>query len=162
MKAIFMSFWQARVARERVLLSVMGALLALFAAYSVLWTPSAHGIDQLERELPMMRDDFSRIQSMALELNASKANTTQAGLTPDALEPTLRDSLKAAGLLTQKIEHPANGQVVVEFHETSFSTIADWLDQIRQQWKVSLVEGHFERTVHPGQVNARIVLQSGG
>ena len=98
---------------------------------------------------------------MAAKGNASKANAPQRGLTPEALVPAVRDSLKGAGLLTQKIEPLTNGQVAVEFHETGFSTIADWLDQIRQQWKISLVEGYFERTVHPGQVNARMVLQNG-
>lgn len=162
MKRLMMRFWQARAMSERLLLAALVVFLSLILAYGILWVPSARGISRLEYELPKMRDDFSRMQSMAAELNAGKANTTQRGLTPEALDPTVRDSLKAAGLLTQKIERLANGQVAVEFHETSFSTIADWLDQVRQQWKIGLAEGYFERTARPGQVNARIVLQNGG
>ena len=161
MKHFVMRFWQVRTLSERLLLVALAAFLSLIVGYSILWIPSARGISQLEHELPKMRDDFSRMQSMAEELNASKANAPQGGLTPEALEPAVRNSLKGTGLLTQKIEPLANGQVAVEFHETGFSTIADWLDQIRQQWKISLAEGYFERTVHPGQVNARIVLQNG-
>lgn len=152
--------WQVRTPRERLVLGLLGALLAVMAAYALLWRPAQTHVAQLERELPELRADFARMQAMAGELMMARSRGAAAMPGGAELESLLQQSLHDLRLPGLKVERRSDGRFALEWREAPFSTMADWLDQIRQKWHVTVVEGHVERGLRPGNVNARLVLRA--
>ncbi|MBU6504982.1 MAG: type II secretion system protein M, partial [Betaproteobacteria bacterium] len=70
--------WQVRTPRERLVLGLLGALLAVMVAYALLWRPAQTHVAQLERELPELRADFARMQAMAGELMMARSRGAAA------------------------------------------------------------------------------------
>jgi general secretion pathway protein M len=153
--------WRERTLRERAVLAVLAALLLALMGYGVLWQPAADNSARLQRELPQMRSELARMQAMAAELAASKRSTPVAVPVGADLQAALQQSLQEMGLSGQKLATRPDGRITLEWHDAPFSRMADWLDQARQKWRVRVVEGHVERTLHPGDVNARLVLRGG-
>ena len=152
--------WQVRTPRERLVLGLLGALLAALVAYALLWRPAqTHGA-HLERELPALRADFARMQSMAGELSMARSHGAAAMPGGAELEGLLQQSLHDLRVAGLKVERRSDGRFTLEWREAPFSTMADWLDQVRQKWRVTVVEGHVERALRPGNVNARLVLRA--
>ncbi|MDE2259149.1 MAG: type II secretion system protein M [Betaproteobacteria bacterium] len=156
------SLWRARSLRERAVLGALAALLLALVVYGLFWQPAMENIGRLQQELPLMRSELARLQAMAAELNVSRKRTAVAVPAGAELETALRQSLRDMGLPTQKFETRPDGRIMLEWHDAPFSTMADWLDQVRQKWRVSVVEAHVERALHPGDVNAHLVLRGGG
>jgi general secretion pathway protein M len=157
--------WFSRSDRERVLLGVMAALIGVLAGYAVFWQPAETHVRQLEKELPSMRSELSVMQGIAAELS-SRHGVASAGnpapLTVQPLDAVVTQSLKEAGIEAQSVTLGSDGRVRVECRQVPFSTMADWLDQMRKKWQVALQEGRFERTTASGQVKATLVLRRGG
>ncbi|MDE2344122.1 MAG: type II secretion system protein M [Betaproteobacteria bacterium] len=152
-------FWQARTPRERMVLEVLGALVAAMAGYALLWQPAKTHVAQLERELPQLRVEQARMQAMAGELMLARSRGASKAPGGAELEGLLQQSLHDLRLPGLKAERRSDGRFTLEWREAPFSTMADWLDQARQKWRVTVVEGHVERALRPGNVNARLVLR---
>ncbi len=153
--------WRERTLRERAVLAVLAALLLALMGYGLLWQPAAENIVRLQQELPQMRSELARMQAMAAELAASKSRTAVAVPVGAELQAALQQSLQDMGLSGQKLATRPDGRITLEWHDAPFSRMADWLDLARRKWRVRLVEGHMERTLHPGDVNAHLVLRGG-
>ncbi len=159
---IIVPLWHERSLRERVALGALAALVLALVVYAVFWQPAMENVGRLQRELPLMRSELARMQAMAAELNVSRKRTAVAVPMGAELETALRQSLRDMGLSAQKIEARPDGRIMLEWHDAPFSIMADWLDQVRQKWRVSVVEAHVERGLHSGDVNAHLVLRGGG
>ncbi len=157
----FMPLWRERTLRERAVLAALAALLLVLLGYGLLWQPASNNIGQLQQELPLLRSELARMQAMAGELAASRSRTAVAVPVGADLQAALQQSLQEMGLSGQKLATRTDGRITLEWHDAPFSRMADWLDQARQKWRVRMVEGHVERTTHPGDVNARLVLRGG-
>lgn len=158
---ILLPLWLERTQRERMVLAVLAVLVLVFLGYALLWQPAADNIGRLQQELPQMRSELARMQAMAAELAASRSRTAAVVPTGADLQVALQQSLQETGLSAQKLALRPDGRITLEWHDAPFSRMADWLDQARQKWRVRVVEGHVERTMHPGDVNARLVLRGG-
>ncbi len=156
-----LSLWRERNLRERAVLAALAALVLALLGYALLWQPATDNVGRLQQELPLMRSEWARMQAMAAELAASRSRTVTVVPTGTDLQAALQQSLQEMGLSAQKLTIRADGRLTLEWHDAPFSRMADWLDQVRLKWRVRVVEGHVERTLHPGDVNARLVLRGG-
>ena len=158
---VLLPLWRERSLRERAVLAALAALVLALLGYALLWQPATDNVGRLQQELPLMRSEWARMQAMAAELAASRSRTATVVPTGADLQAALQQSLQEMGLSAQKLTARADGRITLEWHDAPFSRMADWLDQARQKWRVRVVEGHVERTPHPGDVNARLVLRGG-
>ena len=158
-RAYVLPFWQARTQRERMVLGVLGVLVVAMIAYALLWQPAKTHVAQLQREIPELRLEQARMQAMAGELMLARSHGASAVPSGSELEGLLQQSLHDLRLPGLKVERRSDGRFTLEWREAPFSTMADWLDQVRQKWRVTVVEGHVERALRPGNVNARLVLR---
>lgn len=154
--------WRERTLRERAVLAILAAVLLALLGYALLWQPASDNIGRLQQELPLMRSEWARMQAMAAEVAASRHRTAAVVPTGADLQAALQQSLQEMGLSAQKLATRPDGRITLEWHDAPFSRMADWLDQARQKWQVRVVEGHVERTLHPGNVSAHLVLRGGG
>ena len=158
---VLLPLWRERSLRERAVLAALAALVLALLGYALLWQPAMDNVERLQQELPLMRSEWARMQAMAAELAASRSRTATVVPTGADLQAALQQSLQEMGLSAQKLTARPDGRITLEWHDAPFSRMADWLDQARQKWRVRVVEGHVERTLHPGDVNARLVLRGG-
>lgn len=162
MKSALMAFWADRNPREQKLLQLLALLLLLGAGFLLLWLPAKDHGAALEKELTSLRAQRAQMQSMVHELDSANSITTKA-MPPSAdLGSSLKQSLAESGLSARRLEAADAGKWQVEVADAPFSSLADWLSRIRSQWKVTLVEGSFDRNATPGNVHARLVLQGEG
>ncbi len=153
--------WRERTLRERAVLGALAALILALVGYGLFWQPASDNIGRLQQELPLMRSELARMQAMAAELAASRSHTAAAVPAGTDLPAALQRSLQEMGLSAQKLTTRPDGRIVLEWRDAPFSRMADWLDQARQKWRVRVVEGHMERALHPGDINAHLVLRGG-
>ncbi len=158
---VLLPLWRGRSLRERAVLAALAALLLVLAGYGLLWQPAAANSARLQQELPQLRTELARMQAMAAELAASRSRTKAVVPEGAGLQAALQQSLRDQGLSGQKLALRADGRITLEWHDAPFSSMADWLDQARQKWRVRVVEAHVERTLHPGDVNGHLVLRGG-
>jgi general secretion pathway protein M len=153
------AFWQERNPRERNILAVGAAFLALALVYLLFINPALSGRAQLEKSLPQLRQQAAELQSLArqaTELNAAGAAPT-APVTKETIEAGLaRRSIKAQSVLV-------SGELIkLQLQGASFAALANWLDEMQKTARTSLVEGSFEAQSGIDTVNATLTLRQQG
>jgi type II secretory pathway component PulM len=161
MKTRLASFWKDRSLREQRLIMVLALVLAVVVFVFLLWLPASRNVAQLESQLISLRSDRAQMQSMVRELEGSNRANNSAVAAAD-LAGNLKQSLSQAGITPRRLEPGAAGQWQLEVADVPFSTLADWLSKVRSDWKVTLLDGTFDRTATAGNVRAKLTLQGEG
>ena len=152
------NFWEARTTREKALLTWGGAVLALAIGWSVLWQPAADGRARLRQSLPGMQRQHAQMTAEADEarsLAGAAASVAPGGQAlKDAVTASLADHT-LAGAQVQLI----GTTVQVQMKSASFPAWAAWLDDVRKQFKVQVIEAHITALKADGQVDLTASLQ---
>jgi general secretion pathway protein M len=158
MKAVLNAFWDERNRREKTLLAVGGGLLALFLAYQIFWAPAATGREQLQSALPQMQAQLARMTEQANEAHTLKAAAMSVPPTGKTLLDGMKASLAEQGL--EGAELTSVGHVLqLQIKNAQFSRCVAWLDQVRREYKIQVVEAQVTALPHPGDVNFTATLQ---
>ncbi len=149
-------FWAERNLREqRILLAGMAAILAALI-YLLLVSPAQTGIARYNRSLPEARQQVAQLQALtqeAVTLPQGDA-ATASPLTREGLEASLqRRGLKAENL-------SVSGEIVrLQFTSASFSSMNEWLNEVRAGFQLSVTEATVTAQPTPDIVNASLVLR---
>jgi general secretion pathway protein M len=152
------SFWDARTEREKQLLIWGGVVLALVIGWSVLWAPASDGRAQLRETLPALQRQLSQMTAQADEarsLSAAAASVAPGGA---ALKNALVASLADHGLTGAQVQMIGTA-VQIQLKNASFAAWAGWLNDVRRQFKVEVVETHASALKADGQVDLSASLQ---
>jgi len=152
-------FWDDRTEREKQLLTWGGAVLALVIGWSVLWAPASDGRAQLRESLPALQRQLAQMTAEADEartLSGSAASVAPGGL---ALKNALVSSLAAHGLTGAQVQL-IGATEQVQLKNVSFADWTAWLNDVRRQYKVEVVEAHVSALKADGQVDLSASLQS--
>ncbi|MDB5761167.1 MAG: type secretion system protein [Herminiimonas sp.] len=149
-------FWAARNARERNLLAAAAAVVALGLVYALLIGPASSGRDQLNRSLPVLRQQVAQLQNLSKEAAGLSTKTAPS------VAPISRENIEAA--LTRKGLKPQNvaltGDIAkVQLSSASFAGILDWLDDMQKTSLVSVVDANIVALAQPDMVNATLTLR---
>ena len=150
-------FWAERNLREqRILLAGLAAILAALI-YLLLVSPAQTGIARYNRSLPEARQQVAQLQALtqeAVTLPQGDAATASAPLTREGLEASLqRRGLKAENL-------SVSGEIVrLQFTSASFSSMTEWLNEVRAGFQLSVTEATVTAQPTPDIVNASLVLR---
>ncbi|TKC83512.1 type II secretion system protein M [Trinickia terrae] len=152
------SFWDARNAREKTLITWGGVVLGVAIAYSVLWAPAQAGRAQLRETLPQMQRKLAAMTAQSDE--ARKLALAAQGVAPTgiALKNALAASLTDHGLSAAQVEVAGNA-VEIQLKNASFPTWTMWVDDVRKQFKVQVSEAHITALKTDGQVDLNASLQ---
>ncbi|MGN6648762.1 type II secretion system protein GspM [Trinickia sp.] len=151
-------FWEPRTAREKLLLTWGGVVLAVVIAYSVLWAPAQQGRAHLRETLPAMHRQIAQMTAQADEARALAPAAQGVVPTGGALRDALQASLTQAGLATTQIRLTGDA-VQIDAKNAAFPAWTMWLDGARKQFKVRVIELHATALKDDGQVDLTVSLQ---
>jgi len=162
MKATFINvwaiFWGARTAREKALLGWGGSALALFIAYSVLWSPAQEGRAHLRETLPAMQQTLATMTAQAGEAQSLNASIRGVAPTGGALKDALTASLTEHGINAAQVQMAGNA-VQIQLKNAPFPEWTMWLNDMRKQYKVQVSEAHITALPKDGQVDLNVSLE---
>lgn len=152
------AFWQARTEQERRFLGVGGVLLGVLLVYGVLIAPALSGRAQLQKDLPVLRQQAAELQALALQAGELKA---QPKITPPPMtHDSLADSLKANGLNAQSVAMTGE-YAKLQLKGVPFSGLIAWLDTLRRDGRIDVLDAVITAQDTAGMVDATLTLHQG-
>jgi general secretion pathway protein M len=150
------ALWLERNGKERAVLTLVAALLMLGLFYVSLIGPALAGRTQLEKSLPILRQQSAELQVLAkqaVELAGSGA-TPAPGLSKESIETALgRRGLKAQSVAL------SGDLVKVQLAAVSFVSMLDWLDEMQKTARLSVVDANIVALPAADSVNAALTLK---
>ena len=149
-------FWAARDARERKLLSVGIAVVLFGLVYGLLIDPALSGSEQLNKNLPVLRQQSAQLQALAREASSltAQAPAMVAPLAKEELDRTL----SARGLKAESVA--VSGEIAkVQLSAVSFAGLLQWLDEIQKTALVSVSDANIVALPQSDTVNATLTLR---
>ena len=158
----FSEFWMARNTRERAMLAGAALVVAFSLAYVLLIAPALAGREQLNKNLPKLRQQVAWIQALSKEattlsgkagLSAPGSSTAPLAISREVIDATLaRNGLKAQNVML------TGDFVKIQFASVSFSGTLHWLDDMQKNALLFVVDANIVALAQPDMVNATFTL----
>lgn len=149
-------FWLERNVRERSLLILAASVLGLGLLYAVFIDPALQGRAQLEKNLPVLRQQAAELQALSKEVSGLTAQAATS------VTPMSRESIDAGlgrkGLKAQSVTLSA-GFAKVQLAAVSFANLLRWLDEAQKVERLVVVDANISALEPPGSVNAVLTLR---
>ena len=160
----FSEFWAVRDARERAMLAVAGLVVTFGLAYALLIDPALAGRDQLNKNLPELRQQVAQLQALSKEAAAlfGKSASSLAGKSASPLIAMSKENIEAAlarnGLKPQSVILTGDF-AKVQLAAVSFAGTLNWLDDMQKTALLSVVDANIVVLAQPDMVNATFMLR---
>jgi len=152
----FSAFWTARDARERAMLSAAAGALLLGLYYALLIDPALTGREQLNKNLPVLRQQAAQLQALSRETAALSGKTAAP---PIAMSREIIEAaLARKGLKAQSVTL-TGGFAKVQFAAVSFSGTLDWLEDMQRTAMLSVADANIVALAIPDMADATITLR---
>ena len=158
----FSEFWMTRNARERAILAGAALVVTFSLAYVLLIAPALAGREQLNKNLPKLRQQVAWMQALSKEattisqkagLSARGSSGAPLAISRAAIDATLaRNGLKAQNVML------TGDFVKIQFASVSFSGTLQWLDDMQKNAFLFVVDANIVALAQPDMVNATFTL----
>jgi general secretion pathway protein M len=155
-KQSFAAFWAARDSRERTMLSAAALVVIFGLAYALLIAPALSGRDQLNKSLPMLRQQAAQMQVMAKE--AESLSVKPAVSLIAFSKENIEAALVSNGLKPQSVLMTGDF-AKVQLNAASFAGTLNWLDDMQKTSLLSVVDANIVALDKPDMVNATFTLR---
>jgi general secretion pathway protein M len=146
---------QSLSARERLLLTMLGPLIALAAAFQFLWLPLQAQRTALLAEIAA----YTQISAQIARLPATGGTVVAAAPRPTTPLPArVTQSAADAGLTLRRLE-PEGDSLRVTLDDVAFASVVLWLSDLEVTQGVTLSAIELDRRTEPGIVSARLLLK---
>jgi general secretion pathway protein M len=152
------SWFDSRPPREQKLLLAGGAVAAAALAYNVLWEPAFEGRAQIAASLPQLEAQLADIRAQVDEARHLKAAAARRAPTGAALRDALGASLAQTGIANAQLTVLGKG-VQIDAKGVPFATWMGWLDQVRRDDHIRVLNVRASAEDKPGQVTISAALQ---
>ncbi len=154
------AWWRRQSQRDRAVLSIGAAVVALLLAWAWVWYPLTQSRAALAAEAAQAEADLLWLRSVAPELQRLRTSGTATGLdrAGRSLLALADGTAREAGLggSLVRIEPAGAGRVNLWFERVPFDAMTTWLETLRRQYGVGVDELVAERATDTGTVDARI------
>ncbi|MFN3311976.1 MAG: type II secretion system protein GspM [Hyphomonas sp.] len=141
-----------RTPRERLMLSVMAGLLAVWVVYALVWQP-------INDRRGALNDRIDRYATALVLLHSAPMVPVPVAQTDSRPVATiLTESAAAFGLSILRLEPEGTGARLV-LQETPFETVIQWIDALESQNALRLTLLEMTRRPAPGVVTATLSVQ---
>ena len=155
----FSEFWAVRDARERAMLTVAALVVTFGLAYALLIDPALSGRDQLNKNLPVLRQQVAQMQALSKETAAlsGKSASPLIAMSKENIEAALaRNGLKPQSVML------TGDFAKVQLSAVSFAGTLNWLDDMQKTALLSVVDANIVVLAQPDMVNATFTLRQPG
>jgi general secretion pathway protein M len=155
----FSEFWARRDTRERAMLTAAAVVMIFALTYALLIAPALAGRKQLNRDLPLMRQQVAQMQAWSKQAEAlsGKPVTPVAAMNRDIIETSLaRNNLKLKSLQLN------GGFAKVQIGAVPFSGTLSWLEEMQKSSRISVVDASITALDQPDMVDATFTLLQAG
>ena len=160
MKALIAAWWEERQAREKRLISIGLAVLAVVIFYNFLIAPAWQNTADLKQVLPGMKQQLATMQGEADEARRLSVSAQSVAPTGDSLLAAVTSSLADQGFAAAKVQRVGTA-VQVDFANVSFARWVAWVDDMRKQLKVQVSQTHITPGAsNDGRVSVRVTLDA--
>jgi general secretion pathway protein M len=152
----FSEFWAVRDARERAMLAVAALVVTFGLAYALLIDPALAGRDQLNKNLPVLRQQVAQLQALSKEAAAlsGKSASPMIAMSKENIEAALaRNGLKPQSVML------TGDFAKVQLAAVSFAGTLNWLDDMQKTALLSVVDANIVALDKPDMVNATFTLR---
>jgi len=152
----FSEFWAVRDARERAMLAVAALVVTVGLAYALLIDPALSGRDQLNKNLPVLRQQVAQMQASSKEAAAlsGKSASPLIAMSKENIEAALaRNGLKPQSVML------TGDFAKVQLSAVSFAGTLNWLDDMQKTALLSVVDANIVVLAQPDMVNATFTLR---
>lgn len=156
LKQTLSTFWNERDQRERNML--IAAIVVIMAAlyYMLFIDPALTGRRDLDKQLPVLRQQAAEMRAMSKDVAALSAKTTAP--VPALTRESLEASLVGKGLKSQNLS--LTGDLAkVQLNSVSFAAMVDWLDEMQRSARVSVLDAKVDALPQADTVNATLTLR---
>lgn len=150
------SFWNDRNPRERNILIFGGLALLLILYYLLFIDPALSGRQDLQKQLPALRQQTAEVQAMSRE--ATQLSSRPASPPPLLTKDSIDTALSSKGLKAQNVAVTGD-MVKVQLTGASFSAITDWLADAQKTARLTVVDANVDAQDKPDTVNATLTLR---
>ena len=158
----FSEFWMTRNARERAILAGAALVVTFSLAYVLLIAPALAGREQLNKNLPKLRQQVAWMQALSKEattisqkagLSARGSSGAPLAISRAAIDATLaRNGLKAQNVML------TGDFVKIQFASVSFSGTLQWLDDMQKNAFLFVVDANIVALAQADMVNGTFTL----
>ena len=149
-------FWLSRSEQERRTLTIGGAIAFAALVYSLFIGPAVDGRAQLQKTLPLLRQQSAEMQAMARE--AGELARQSAPPVAPMTRASLSASLNARSLKTESVTLTAE-YAKLQLSGVSFANLVSWLDAARREQRISVQDATINGLDGLGQVDAVLTLK---
>lgn len=158
-KLSFSEFLALRDARERAMLSVASATVVLALIYLLLFDPAMTGREQLNQQLPLLRQQVAQLQ--ALSKQAAALSGKSAPPVSVISKEKIEQALARKGLKPQNLSLTGSF-IKLQLAAVSFADTLEWLDEMQKTDLLAVVEASIVKQASLDTVNATITLRQQG
>lgn len=128
-----LEYWQARDARERLILGIGGVLTVVLLLYLLVWDPIQSDRQRLLRELPKMRAQVEQFRRDAEEAETLRARARSRNAT-QSLPATIEASAKQAQLAgaIKSVQAMGNDRAQISGATVPFDGLVRWMAMVAQ------------------------------
>ena len=154
-------WWSLRSRRERIVIVLVGGIVAIALLWSFVWQPLQRDSERLARELVDQRAALAEARRQADEIAglARNASAPPSGDVPAAIDGALASQgLKSAA---GSIERLDGERWRVTFDAIAFDALTALVSALQRDAGVRAAEVSVTARVEPGQVRAEVTLTRG-
>ncbi|UJJ32188.1 type II secretion system protein GspM [Halopseudomonas maritima] len=156
------AWWAGLAARERLILMVGGAVLALIVFWIAIWEPLVQGRSALRAEVARLSAEAVWMDQVADDVRRrARLAPASAGVPAQGSVLTLIEvSANAAGLrqALSRVQ-PEGAGARLSFDQVGFDPLMSWLADLESRQGLQVTQLSIDVGEAPGQVAARILLE---
>ncbi|MEZ5460867.1 type II secretion system protein GspM [Dokdonella sp.] len=157
------AWWNQLAERDRRILVIGGAVVAVFLIWSFVWHPLALKRALLVEQLDNARRDLAyvRVAEAEVERLRSAGVQSRADRQGKSLLALVDVSARAANLdgVLKRLEPIGSNNVRASFEFVSFDSLIAWIEQLARDYGVQITDFSADRVDATGLVNARVTLE---
>lgn len=159
-----MKDWYANLEpRERLIVAVGAAAVAVILFWAGLWMPLDKGHRNVEQSVANWQRSLADLRVIAASMDVGTSTSAQARISTDESPVVIVDrTLRERGLNnTVKRQQPTPNGVRVEFEDVAFDQLVVWLGDLNTRYAMDVQAGSLSLTgrAGPGRINASLTLE---
>jgi len=149
-------FWAVRDARERAMLTAAAVVVLFGLIYALLIAPALNGREQMNKDLPLLRQQVAHMQALSKEAAAlsGKPVPKVAVISKEYIEAALaRNGLKPQNVIL------TGDYTKVQLAAVSFAGTLAWLDDMQRSALLSVVDAKIVALPQADTVDATLTMR---